>query len=258
MTTGELIIIGLIVLKIFLESYLKKKGENRADKQDIRDITYESKKGENLATKEDIKEITDLVESIKNDVAFESQRRHDFIEQRTELFLSILKYAEEIDQCGSLMSYYVFTENAEDKIDSLILRVKDITTAVSYNQNLILVSDKNLVKNEQLEDMQTVSELTRVILKYGAEIYVYGARAMSTMSRINGYVDLYTKCNQDQRFMDIAMSVRKDLEELQKEPTPQSKYNQEFMKKYENYIRLLYKLYNLDFNLCYNYNQPTK
>ena len=58
--------------------------------------------------------------------------------------------------------------------------------------------------------------------------------------------------------MDIAMSVRKDLEELQKEPTPQSKYNQEFMKKYENYIRLLYKLYNLDFNLCYNYNQPTK
>ena len=58
--------------------------------------------------------------------------------------------------------------------------------------------------------------------------------------------------------MDIAISVRKDLEELQKEQNPQSKYYQEFIEKYKNYIRLLSKLYNLDFNLCYNYNQPTK
>lgn len=258
MTTGEIIIVVLIVLHFYLQSYLKKKAENHADKQDSREISYESQKGENLATKEDIQEITDLVESIKNEVALESQRKHEFIEKRTELFLSILRYAEEIDQCGSLIIYYVFTENAEDKIDALIKRVKDITTAVGYNQNLILVSDKNLVKNEQLEDMQTVLELTEIVLKYGAEIFVYGARAMSMMSRINGYVDLYAKCNQDQRFMDIAISVRKDLEELQKEQNPQSKYYQEFIEKYKNYIRLLSKLYNLDFNLCYNYNQPTK
>ena len=65
MTIGDIIIIVLIVLSFFLESYLKKKAENRAEKQDIKDISYESEKGKNTATKEDVKVITEKVESIK-------------------------------------------------------------------------------------------------------------------------------------------------------------------------------------------------
>ena len=66
MTIGDIIIIVLIVFYFFLESYLKKKGENKADKQDSREISYESEKGKNTATKEDVQVITEKVESIKN------------------------------------------------------------------------------------------------------------------------------------------------------------------------------------------------
>lgn len=254
MSTGEIIIIVLMVLYIFLESYLKKKAENRADKQDIQDITYLSKKGENLATKEDIQEITNLVESVKKDVAFESQRKHDYIEKRTELFLSILKYAEEIDHCGLLMNCYVYTENADEKIDSLIQRIEDITSAASYNHNIILVSDKNI---QAEEDIQPLMELTRIIRLYGAELCIYGARAMQFMSRIKGYADLYAIGGKNQEnFMKIAMSVRNQLNELQKEESPKTKYQKEYQEKYNNYFAYLYKLYNKDFNINYNYNQP--
>lgn len=254
MSTGEIIIVVLIVLYIFLESYLKKKAENRADIQDSREISYESKKGENLATKEDIKEITDLVESIKNDVAFESQRRHDFIEQRTELFLSILKYAEEIDQCGLLMNYYVDGGNADEKIDALIQQVKDIMTAVGYNRNLIIASEKNL----NTEDIKPLTELTHVILLYGAEICEYGSRAMQILSSEKRYIDLYTKCNQDQNIMKLVEFTREQLTVLQKEERPKSKYQNELTDKNMKYLEHLYKLFHKDFNIYLNYNQPTK
>lgn len=63
------------------------KGKNAAQKEDIRDIQYESKKGANLATKEDIKEITEQIETVKNEVSFENQRKHEFIKERTERLL---------------------------------------------------------------------------------------------------------------------------------------------------------------------------
>lgn len=258
MTTGELIILmavlAIAALDVFLKGYFSKKGNNTADKEDSRGINYEAEKGKNLATKEDIQEITNLVESVKKDVEFESQRKHDYIEKRTELFLSILKYAEEINQCGLLMYYYVNTENAEEKIDSLIKRVEDITTAASYNRNLLLVSDKNIQSEEA---MRPLTELTHVIAVYGAELCVYGAQAMSFMSRIKGYADLYAigDKNQDD-FMEIAMSVRNQLSELQKKTDPRSKYAKEHTEKYMNYIAYLYKLYNMNFNINYNYNQP--
>lgn len=239
MTRGEIIIVVLMFLMPFIKSFIE---------------SYFKKKGENLATKEDIQGITDLVESIKNDVAFESQRKHEFIEKRTELFLSILRYAEEINQYGLLMNFYVYYESADEKIGSLIQQVKDITTAVGYNQNLIIASEKNL----NIDDIKPLLELTPVILNYGAEICNYGAMAMSMMSKIRAANDLYTRCNQDQQYMEAANVAREEIRKLQKGDNPKSKYEDQLQVKTMEYVRFLNKLYNLDFNLCYNYNQPTK
>lgn len=51
---------------------------------------YNEEKGKNLATKEDIDEITEIIESVKNEISFESQRKHTFIEQRTNRFVNVL------------------------------------------------------------------------------------------------------------------------------------------------------------------------
>lgn len=69
---GE-IILGCILL--FGKSYLQKKGENTADKEDSQKIAMLKKIGENIATKQDIQDITNKVESIKASYN-ESLERH--------------------------------------------------------------------------------------------------------------------------------------------------------------------------------------
>ena len=43
-----------MLLDHFLPSYFKRKGENKADKEDATDLAYLEEKGKNLATKEEI------------------------------------------------------------------------------------------------------------------------------------------------------------------------------------------------------------
>lgn len=79
--TLVLITIGNYFIKSYLDSYLKKKGENRAVIEDLESINrkleeirqnfiehnaYLTEKGKNAATKEDISELTVKIESIKS------------------------------------------------------------------------------------------------------------------------------------------------------------------------------------------------
>ena len=79
MTTGDYIILISIALLFVLKLYL-----------------------ENLATKEDIAEITKVVEGLKSGVLFEHQRKHDFIQKRTDLFISVLNHVEDLQSCAFL------------------------------------------------------------------------------------------------------------------------------------------------------------
>ena len=73
---------AIICILIFGKNYYSQKGKNEALIEDSHDISYESKKGENLATKEDIEELTQKIEIVKNEISFENQRKHEFINQR--------------------------------------------------------------------------------------------------------------------------------------------------------------------------------
>lgn len=116
------LILQIILLGTFLfwEGYNKKKGENLALKEDSRDINYEGEKGKNLATKEDIAQITKEIENVKNEISFENQRKHTFIEQRTNRFINILYLAEKIYMYGSLLYSYLNDKYADKKISILI------------------------------------------------------------------------------------------------------------------------------------------
>ncbi len=77
---GIILIIGELVLGLILlfgQSYVKKKGEHVADKEDSRGIAYEQEKGKQLATQEDLKKVTELIENIKSEIRDISYKKQD-------------------------------------------------------------------------------------------------------------------------------------------------------------------------------------
>ena len=103
--SGHVVIgLGLMLLawiaKLYLPAYLKKKGENLATKEDIREITekieavkssftYANQKAENLATKEDVREITDRIESVKADYGSRLQIQQIRYENEFKILLEL-------------------------------------------------------------------------------------------------------------------------------------------------------------------------
>ena len=67
----DAIILIFLVLFFYktLPAYAAKKGENRADKEDARRISYEQEHGRNLATKDDIDNIIKELEKVKAEVS---------------------------------------------------------------------------------------------------------------------------------------------------------------------------------------------
>ena len=52
--------------------------------------SYIAEKGKNLATKKDIEEITNKIETVKNEVSFRSQRKHEYINDRKKSAIDFL------------------------------------------------------------------------------------------------------------------------------------------------------------------------
>lgn len=77
---------------------------------------YNEEKGKNLATKEDIDEITEIIESVKNEISFESQRKHTFVEQRTNRHIEILHLAEELQLYKKQLLFYLYDHYCPIKV----------------------------------------------------------------------------------------------------------------------------------------------
>nr|DAL66079.1 MAG TPA_asm: hypothetical protein [Caudoviricetes sp.] len=128
------LILQIILLGFFLiwEGYNKKKGENRAMKEDSREVNYEGEKGKNLATKQDIADITRRIESVKDSYnkALEAHK----IELQKEF--ESHKYIMEL--CRSLDNILLKYISACLKADSM--------TSIDYHVNNI----KLLMENSKL------------------------------------------------------------------------------------------------------------
>ena len=247
MTTGDviiLVVIGVVALiDIVLRGYFSKKAENFATKQDSFDITYESEKGKNLATKEDIQEITKLVESIKTEVSFENQRKHNFIEKRTELFLSVLSHAEDIQGCAFLLWIYVQSQYNEDRIYSLIQRVNDDIRAITHDSRIIMVSYFGP------DRLQELTDLANLAFKHGREVCANASNAASAMTTIRNLLQLHNNKDIETPFISEAAKYNKVLEDLRKK-LPFT-LEEEFVSKMSDYVLLLQRLFNKEFHLRY-------
>lgn len=247
MTTGDYIILIsialLFVLKLYLENYLSKKGQNKADKEDSREMSYETEKGKNLATKEDVAEITKVVEGLKSGVLFEHQRKHDFIQKRTDLFISVLNHVEDLQSCAFLLFIYVQSQFTEEKIYSLIHRVNDDIKAITHDSRFIMVSYEN---NRELS---VLPELSNLAFKHGREICAYASNAATSMATISANYKLFKENGEDPAFLQKSLEVKTQLEQLRNN-IPYT-YEGEFVEKTSDYVVLLRKLFNKDFHIYY-------
>lgn len=122
----DIILLIIAICYPFIFKYIEQyfhKGEKCCSKEDVRDIQYESKKGENIATKEDIKEITSQIETVKNEISFEKQRRHEFINQRTERLLKILYLTEKLNEQQGILLYALYDKHSSKRLLSLIEQI---------------------------------------------------------------------------------------------------------------------------------------
>lgn len=243
MSVGECIILCAIALLFVLENYLSKKAQNKADKEDSRVISYEAEKGKNLATKEDIAEITKVVEDLKSGVLFEHQRKHDFIQKRTELFISVLNHVEDLQSCAFLLFIYVQSPFTEEKIYSLIQRVNDDIKAITHDSRFIMVSYEN---NQELGVLPKLSNLA---FKHGREICAHASNAATSMATISANYKLFKENGEDPAFLKKSLEAKAQLEQLRSN-IPYT-YEGEFVEKTTDYVVLLRKLFNKDFHIYY-------
>lgn len=240
---NSIIAVLFCIIGYFAKSYFSKKGENSADKEDSRLIAYETEKGKNLATKEDIAEITKVVEDLKSGILFEHQRKHDFIQKRMELFISVLNHVEDLQSCAFLLFIYVQSQFTEEKIYSLIQRVNDDIKAITHDSRFIMVSYEN---NRELS---VLPELSNLAFNHGREICAHASNAATSMATISANYKLFKENGEDPAFLQKSLEAKIQLEQLRNN-IPYT-YEGEFVEKTTDYVVLLRKLFNKDFHIYY-------
>ena len=211
--------IGIILLVIaicypfifkYIEQYLLQKGKNAAQKEDIRDIQYESKKGANLATKEDIKEITEQIETVKNEVSFENQRKHEFIKERTERLLKILCLTEKLNEYEDLLFYTIYDIHSSERLISIVENINKTLLTLVHECRIAFVTndDKNL--NLQIEQLKIHSQ------PYAAFMCRIASNALSLYSDRKDFLELAQK-NKNADLLNKAIECPNKAEQVRKE-----------------------------------------
>ncbi len=182
MTATIIQIIGIaivIVLQIVL-TYLTKKVQNRADKEDAGKISYEQEHGKNLATKDDIDNIIKELEKVKAEVSLTEQRKHNLIEKRNENLLGVIKAAERM----RLMKFQLSTIITNCDANSL--------KEIKHEINEILVS---LRINVQLVTTLTKDENELIALNiYSYDIVQIGIKYMEIATNAISTIEVYEDC----------------------------------------------------------------
>ena len=152
--------IAIIAILIFGKGYFSKKGENAAIVEDSRNIGYESKKGENLATKEDIEELTRKIEIVKNEISFENQRKHEFINQRTKRLLNILHHTEKLNEYQAILLYALYDKNSSERLIRLIEQINETLLDFLHECRIVYIT----IEDKKLTDI--ISELIKESQQY--------------------------------------------------------------------------------------------
>lgn len=235
------IAVGML-LDHFLPSYFKRKGENKADKEDATDLAYLEEKGKNLATKEDIAELTKTIESVKQEVSFANQRQHNIIETRNKCLFELLECAASIENNKGLLLIYSKNISMRDSIVELLHNTnKAIRTAISHS-NYIITTYQSTV------DLSVVASYADAIRLHGVEIETLLINTISMIDNFNNQYELF-KQSKDKNCFVVGMAIKNEL--FNESRYTQWEYAENLKKKEHEYMVFLRNLYRTDNILKY-------
>lgn len=245
------LILQIILLGFFLiwEGYNKKKGENLAMKEDSRDINYEGEKGKNLATKEDIAQITKEIEKVKNEISFENQRKHTFIEQRTNRFINVLYWVELLQMYSNQLLCYLFDKNSAEKLSAITNEINSTLLKLTHDIRLIKATIGN--HNNIIRVLDNINCSART---YSTFMIYTASDALKHLTDWKIFFELANKDTQNKTSAELAILSMNDLKRTQ------DKYRNDIKEKekelYTNiteYLSLLKRLYMQDFYLKFDF-----
>ena len=175
MTATIIQIIGIaivIVLQIFL-TYLTKKAQNRADKEDAGRISYEQEHGRNLATKDDIDNIIKELEKVKAEVSLTEQRKHNLIEKRNENLLGVIEAAERMRLMKVQLSA-VINNCDSNSLKQIKHEINEILVSLRINVQLVTA----LTKDE--EELNPLTIYSYDIVQTGVKYIEIATNAINT------------------------------------------------------------------------------
>lgn len=175
-------IIGIaivIVLQIIL-TYLTKKAQNRADKEDAGRISYEQEHGRNLATKDDIDNIIKELEKVKVEVSLTEQRKHNLIEKRNENLLGVIEAAERMRLMKIQLSA-VINNCDSNSLKQIKHEINEILVSLRINVQLVTA----LTKDE--EELNPLTIYSYDIVQTGVKYIEIATNAISLIGLYDDY-----------------------------------------------------------------------
>ncbi len=235
------ILLGMLLIH-FLPSYFKRKGENKANKEDATDIAYLEEKGKNLATKEDIAELTKTIESVKQEVSFANQRQHNIIETRNKCLFEILECAEDLATYKYLLLLYSHNYDMSERLKELLQKTNDVVKSAIKNSNYILTTFSSI---DNLTVLTTFADLIR---KHGLELMICMSNFITLMDNIHRQLDI---CKENSYLSNKGNAFSAVDELNEKSQNIHFKFADELNKKTGEYVIFLRNLYNTDILLKY-------
>lgn len=222
-------------------------------KEDSREIDYEKEKGKNLATKEDIAQITKEIERVKNEISFENQRKHTFIEQRTNRYIEILHLAEELQLYNNQLLFYLYDKNSVEKLSTLINEANKTLLKLLHENRLLMVStdDEYTIKRS--------NNLVKSSQEFVAVLCYIASNAISHLTDWKIYFDLANKNKDISELSKMATDSIQQLSQTRKEYEDEINGKEE--KLYNDmieYLSALKKLFKQEFYLKFDFIAKTE
>jgi len=208
---------------------------------------------ESLATKEDIDGITKIIESVKNEISFESQRKHTFIEERTNRYIEILHLVEELQLYKSQLLYYLYDKNSVEKLSTLINEANKTFLMLLHENRILMVSTDDEYTIKRSNNLVTSSQQYVVFLCYIA------SNAISHLSNWKIYFDLLNKSKDNSELSKMATDSLLQLSKTRNEF--ENNIKEKETKLYNDmveYLSALKRLFKQEFYLKFDFIAKTE
>ncbi len=156
--------------------------------------SYFNEKGKNVATKEDISEITEMIETVKNQIYYNTQSK---LSLKSEERNALVNYYEKFNYwLNSILDVYFagINEKNEEKLKDIENRMDD----AKFNYELAEGRMKLFVKNEELTNLLEDIRIKTIELQHSTERTIndleylfFEIKKMKTTTPIEKQVDEY-------------------------------------------------------------------